>query len=261
MTDDPVADGLRSPTPEERQASAAFRVRFDESTPAGLIRTSVLLRYAADLAWIHSELRGMGRDWYRRRGLAWVVRAAQLDILAPVADGDVVVGTTTPTAARKVMARRRTTFRAGDGSEVASLTMDWALTGAGGVPTRIPAEVGIAFGLDETGFSPIRVRAVPTGDPVTTLAIRVRPQELDPMGHVNNAVYLDWAEEAIRATATAAALAALTSIPRRWSIEYEGSAAPAADVRAIAWPSEVGWSCRILNADAGEPYASARLEA
>jgi len=261
MTDDPGADALRPPTPEERQASAPFRVRFDESTPAGLIRTSVLLRYAADLAWIHSELRGMGRDWYRRRGLAGVVRAAQLEILVPVADGDVVMGTTTPTAARKVMARRRTIFRAGDGTEVAGLTMDWALTGAGGIPTRIPAEVGVAFGLDETGFSPIRVRAAPTSQPVTTLTIRVRPQELDPMGHVNNAVYLDWAEEAIRAIATVDALAALTAVPRRWSIEYLGSAPPSADVHAIAWPAEDGWSCRIANADSGEPYASARLEA
>lgn len=34
--------------------SAPYRVRFDEAGPDGLLRTSVLLRLAQDLAWHHS---------------------------------------------------------------------------------------------------------------------------------------------------------------------------------------------------------------
>jgi acyl-CoA thioesterase FadM len=258
------AEGLEAhpPTEDERRASAPFRVRFDEATPSGLIRTSVLLRYAADLAWVHSERRGIGRAWYREHGLAWLVRGVALEILGPIVHGDVIVGTTTPTAARRVLARRETEFRAADGSAVANLTVDWALTGATGAPTRIPAVFATLFGTLDQTFAPVRVRAIPpAGAAVTTIDLRIRAQELDPMGHVNNAVYLDWAEEAIRATGAAAAARALDAIPRRWRLEYLGAASPSAPALVTAWASEGGWSCRIADAETGEPYVGGRLEA
>ncbi|HUP55363.1 MAG TPA: hypothetical protein VM408_07640, partial [Methylomirabilota bacterium] len=48
---------------EPDACSAPFRVRFDEAAPDGRLRTSVLLRWAQDLAWFHSARRGFDRDW------------------------------------------------------------------------------------------------------------------------------------------------------------------------------------------------------
>ena len=59
---------------EPDACSAPYRVRFDEAGPDGLLRTSVLLRYAQDVAWHHSTSRGFDRAWYAERGLAWLVR-------------------------------------------------------------------------------------------------------------------------------------------------------------------------------------------
>jgi acyl-CoA thioesterase FadM len=262
MTSGPDDAELGPPTEDERRVSAPFRVRFDEATPSGLIRTSVLLRFAADLAWVHSERRGIGRAWYRERGLAWLVRGAALELVRPIAYGDVIVGTTQPTGARKVLARRETAFRAADGSTVAKLTVDWALTDATGAPTRIPSIFGTVFGMAGRTFAPIRVRAIPSEETATTtIELPVRAQELDPMGHVNNAVYLDWAEEAIRSNGSVDAAAALEAIPRRWRLEYLGAAAPAAPALATAWAADAGWSVRIVSAATGEPYVGARLEA
>ncbi len=262
MTARPDGVELGPPTEDERRASAPFRVRFDEATPGGLIRTSVLLRFAADLAWVHSERRGIGRAWYRQRGLAWLVRGAALELVRPIAYGDVIVGTTEPTAARKVLARRETAFRAADGSTVANLTVDWALTDSTGAPTRIPAVFATAFGVPDGTFTPVRVRAIPSaGAATTTIELRIRPHELDPLGHVNNAVYLDWAEEAIRSSGTVDAVEALDAIPRRWRLEYLGAASPAASALAIAWAWDGGWSVRIVDATTGEPFVGARLEA
>ena len=87
------------------------------------------------------------------------------------------------------------------------------------------------------------------------------------MGHVNNAVYLDWAEEAVRAGGAdgvggvAAAAAEVDAIPRRWRLEYLGAAAPASRVRVAVWPERGGWSCRIEDAATGQAYLGARLEA
>jgi acyl-CoA thioesterase FadM len=245
-----------------RQASLPFRVRFDEATPTGTIRTSVLLRYAADLAAVHSERRGFGRAWYQERDLAWLVRGVELDVVGRMTYGQELIGTTEAIAARKVIARRRTEFRAGTDEVAATLTVDWALTTAHGAPTRIPPIFASVFTMPERTFAPIRVRSVPgDGVSVGVLELGVRSQELDPMGHVNNAVYVDWAEEAIRATGGAAGAATLDAIPRRWRLEYLGAAEPGRRVRAVSWPSGDGWSCRIVDAETGEPYLGANLEA
>ena len=116
----------------------AYRVRFDEAGPDGLLRTSGLLRYAQDLAWHHSTALGFDREWYAERGLTWLVRAAELAVLAPCRwarrspPGREVVGM------RRVFARRRGTFRLADGTRPAWVHTDWVLIDAPGALTRIP---------------------------------------------------------------------------------------------------------------------------
>ena len=66
---------------------ASYRVRFDEAGPGGRLRTSGLMRYAQDVAWQHSTALGFGRDWYLERGLTWLVRSAELEVLAPIPMG------------------------------------------------------------------------------------------------------------------------------------------------------------------------------
>ena len=91
---------------EPDRCSAQYRVRFDEAGPDGLLRTSVLLRYAQDLAWYHSALRGFDRAWYTERRLTWLVRAAEVGVVAPMRVGDELVGTTMVVGWRRVWARR-----------------------------------------------------------------------------------------------------------------------------------------------------------
>ena len=64
--------------------AADYRVRFDEAGPDGRIRTSTLLRYAQDVAWRHSEDLGFDRDWYAGRGLNWVARSGEPEVLGRV---------------------------------------------------------------------------------------------------------------------------------------------------------------------------------
>ena len=103
--------------------SAPFRVRFDEAGPDGRLRTSVLLRYAQDLAWYHSAQRGFDRAWYAERGLTWLVRAAEVAVLEPVQVGDEMTGTTRVIGWRRVWARRRTDFVDVDGTPIAWVHM------------------------------------------------------------------------------------------------------------------------------------------
>ena len=178
------------------RCAAPFRVRFDEAGPDGRLRTSVLLRYAQDLAWFHSASRGFDRGWYGERGLAWLVRAAEVSILGEVQVGDELVGETRVVGWRRVWARRRTEFIDGDGVLVAWVHIDWVLLDARGAPVRIPAEFAL-FGASEATFPLARVTLSDAPEDADRAAFRVRPQELDPMDHVNNAVYADWLDEAV----------------------------------------------------------------
>jgi acyl-ACP thioesterase len=241
---------------EPDACSAPFRVRFDEAGPDGRLRTSVLLRYAQDLAWFHSARRGFDRDWYRERGLTWLARAAEVSLGGSVLVGDELTGTTRVVGWRRVWARRRTEFVDAAGTLVAWTHVDWVLLDARGAPTRIPVDFQPVFGAPDAPFPLARV---PLADPpprALTARFDVRPQELDPMDHVNNAVYADWLDEQVIAAGGGSDVRA---IPRLARLEYARAAEAGSTVEAVTWGDEGGWSCRIADA-AGTDLLRARLE-
>lgn len=242
---------------EPDACSAPYRVRFDEAGPDGLLRTSVLLRYAQDLAWFHSASRGFDREWYRERGLTWLARAAEVAVEGPVRVGDELTGTTRVVGWRRVWARRRTEFVDRAGKLVAWTHVDWVLLDARGAPTRVPADFQPAFGAPVAPFALARVALDQPAAEARSSQFAVRPQELDPMDHVNNAVYADWLEEQVIA---AGGLAEVRAIPRRARLEYARTAEAGATVDAVTWRgTDDGWSCRITDA-AGTELLRARLE-
>ncbi|MDQ2965897.1 MAG: thioesterase [Chloroflexota bacterium] len=224
---------------------ATYRVRFDESTPAGLARTSALLRYAQDVAWAHSEALGFDRAWYAERGLAWLVRAAEFEVLAPIPLGSPLGVVTTVVGHRRVWARRRGEFRLG-GALVAWVHTDWVLIDARGRITRVPEVFGATFPAPLSNDTLGRVALPAAPADVSRSSFRVRPHELDPMDHVNNAVYVDWLEESVLAAggADGSGVASIGRIPRRYRLEYAAAAPPDAELETETWPEGEGWAHR-----------------
>ncbi|HET8785906.1 MAG TPA: acyl-ACP thioesterase domain-containing protein [Candidatus Limnocylindrales bacterium] len=242
---------------EPDRCSAPYRVRFDEAAPDGRIRTSVLLRYAQDLAWYHSAYHGFTRAWYRERGLTWLARAAEVTVEGDMRVGDEIVGTTQVVGWRRVWARRRTDFVDGDGVRVAWTNVDWVLLDERGSPTRVPRDFDADFWAPQATFPLGRVTLPepPAAGAVATTIV-ARPQELDPMDHVNNAVYADWVDEAILG---AGGEDDVRAIPRTMRLEYARAVEPGATVTAETWRDADGWSARIGDAD-GVDHLRARLE-
>ena len=240
---------------EADRCSAPYRVRFDEGGPDGLLRTSVLLRYTQDLAGYHSSTKGFGRAWYAERGITWLVRAAEVAVLGPIPVGSELVATTQVVGWRRVWARRRTEFHDAAGVLLAWVHIDWVLIDARGAPTRIPPEFDSAFRAPTATFRLARVDVGEAPSDAPRAGFVVRPQELDPMDHVNNAVYADWLDEAVLA---AGGDAAVRATPRFVRLEYARAAEPAATLVAKVWPDGGGWSCSVAD-DSGELFR-ARLE-
>jgi len=253
-----MTDAAREPD----ACSAPFRVRFDECGPDGCLRTSAVLRYAQDLAWYHSARRGFDRAWYAERGLTWLVRAAEVGVEGSVRVGDELTGTTRVVGWRRVWARRRTDFVDADGVLVAWTHIDWVLLDERGAPTRIPTDFA-GFGAGDVTFALARVALDEPPPEAHGATFTVRPQELDPMDHANNAVYADWLEERVIDAGGDDGIAATRAIPRLARLEYARAAERGATVAGTAWRDSAtggtGWSCRIDELD-GTALLRARLE-
>ena len=232
----------------------AYRVRFDEATPDGLARTSALLGYLQDVAWRHSELLGFPREWYAERGLAWVVRAIEVTLAAPIRDGDRLRVSTRIVGFRRVMARRHSELRAADDTPAGDVRVDWAMTD-GRVPVRVPGEIAGLPGIDPVPFTPLRVDLPPAPRGALELRLVPRLRELDPMGHANNGVYLDWLDEAVT---TAGGADDVRASARRYRVEYLRPAGPGVALRSVAWRDEPGWAWRL--ADGAGDLARGRLD-
>ncbi len=240
----------------------SYRVRFDEAGPDGRLRTSGFMRYAQDLAWQHSADLGFGRAWYAERGLTWLVRAAELVIHQAPEMGSTLTARTAIIGIRRVFARRRGEFLLADGSSAGWVHTDWVLIDARGALTRIPSIFPEVFGgTDDMG--PVgRIPLPPTPPDAIHRRFAVRPHELDPMDHANNAIYLDWLEEAILASAEPAdARAATTDLPRRYRMEFALAADAGAELDGAAWREHdgTGWSYRLAGADGGADRYRARV--
>jgi acyl-ACP thioesterase len=226
---------------------AGYRVRFDEAGPDARVRTSALLRYAQDVAWRHSEHLGFDRRWYTNRARWWVVRAVELDVLVPIPMGHTLRVSTAVIGHRRIWARRLAECRLADGTLAANIVTDWVILDERGRLVRIPEDFGLSFSNPELDGDILRVGLPsPPESAVARISSRVRPQDLDPMDHVNNAVYLEWVEEILAAAGLDAAVGAL---PRRLRLEYRASAAGQEEIEATCWTDGSTWFVRIAGGD------------
>jgi acyl-ACP thioesterase len=112
-------------------------------------------------------------------------------------------------------------------------------------------------------FEPGRVPLPPTPAEAVRHVIRVRPQDVDPMNHVNNAAYLDYLEETLL-DAGPEGPRTIAALPRRVRLEYLAPAAPAEQLTGAAWRLEdqagPGWAWRLTDDDARELARGRLLE-
>jgi acyl-CoA thioesterase FadM len=242
----------------EPRIERTYRVRFDEAGPDGNLRSGGFLRFAQDLAWIHSESAGFGREWYGERGLFWLVRGVELEILDSVEYGSEVVVSTEVIGFRRVIARRRSEIhRAGSDRPVGIALTDWVMLNEAGRPVRPPDEIPEAFGA-VADFAPFRVAFANVPADTTERSFVVRRSEADPMAHVNNAGYLDYLDEQYLTVFDAPMDASLPT-PRRYRAEFVGSATPGVKLVGRSWQADLAWNYR-LSDESGVDMFRASLE-
>jgi acyl-ACP thioesterase len=223
-----------------------YRVRFEEATANETMRTAIYLAWTADIAWQHSTELGFGRQWYTDRGLFWLVRAIQLDVIRPTPTYGAVAVSTRVLGYRRVAARRESEVRDPSGELVARLQIDWVMTNERGIPTRVPQEFQKFVAADAPSFELHKVVLSPTPPDAFERNIMVRRRDLDPLDHVNNSVYVDYVEEALEAAGQGSLL---EETPRRYVLDFASSAARDESFIGRAWSYDGGWACRLIRDD------------
>ena len=238
-----------------RRIEHEYRVRFDEAGGDGRLRPSGLLRYAQDMTWRHSTMAGFDRAWYDERGMNWLVRNVKVEIEGSITYGDVLSVSTEVIGWRHVWARRRSEVRRigsedgrGHDGLMAIVDTDWVLLTTAGRPAKVPEHFARYFS-PEAGFTRDRVILPAPTTAVTTLSTRVRPLDVDPMRHMNNAAYLDMVDDGLSRLSDGHRL----HRPDCYRIGYVWPALPGTAIDIDCWPvSETQVACRISDADGNE---------
>ena len=186
-----------------------FRVRHYECDAYGHVNHANYLRYMQEAAFDAAAAVGYGSAQHAALGTNWLVRDTEVEYFSPLQYGESVVVKTWVTDIRRVRSRRVYELRrAGNGERVASGATDWVYVNtATGQPATVPDEMIAAFFPEGTPppAAP-RVRpAAPPPPPPGVFKVR-RPvlwQDVDPIGHVNNARYAAYVSDCGFQVATA----------------------------------------------------------
>ena len=179
-----------------------FRIRHDECDAYGVLNNAAYLRLAQEAAWRHSIAAGFPPGYYESLQRAWLARDTEIDYLRPVRYGELLQVKTFVSATRRALARRAYEFRITGSTElVARAHTDWVffdLTAA--APASIPAEILEALFGDTQAPAVLKRAPFPAPPPAPAGAVtwrkRVEWRDIDPLGHLNNAVYFSYTEEA-----------------------------------------------------------------
>ncbi|RLC80002.1 MAG: hypothetical protein DRI61_06735 [Chloroflexi bacterium] len=252
-----------------------FKVRIYELDSLGHVNNAVYLRYCEQAAMEASESVGYTWERYRELGWIWVIRRTIMEHIAPAYYGDTINVTTWLSRVTYASAFREYLLtRDKDGSIIGRAQSRWALIDARtGRPVRMPREMKEVF--QPTGkvairdLKPMRGEK-PTENPCCYIhRRRVQRYELDSAGHVNNAIYLNWLEQAKFDAITEAGFPSsrlremgITIVQTRIEIEYLHPALEGDEIEIHSWLAAMArthgtWGHKIIRVRDGELLARA----
>jgi acyl-CoA thioester hydrolase len=214
--------------------TSTFPVRFYECDAYSHLNNSNYVRYMQEAAFAASAAAGYDDDRYHETGIIWLIRDTEVEYLKPLRYGDTAEITTWIGDFRRVRSRRMYEVRKQGGNGLrARGSTDWVLLDLNTHrPITIPDEMKLAFfpeGVPEEALPRERFpKAPPAPSGAVTIHRQVAWEDVDPAGHVNNAKYFSYIEEAgIQAAAQFGVLMSdfleqgFGSVARKTRIEYK----------------------------------------
>lgn len=180
----------------------SFPVRYYECDTYAHLNNGNYLRYMQEAAFDASGAAGYDNHRYHQLGAIWLIRDTEVEFLRPLRYGDTVNVKTWVGDFGRVRSRRLYEFYKNGSEEMhARGSTDWVFLNLETFqPTAIPSEMKSDFfpeGPPKQVSRRNRFPAPPSAPPgVVTLNRKVAWSDLDPTGHVNNAQYLAYLDDA-----------------------------------------------------------------
>lgn len=210
-----------------------FSVRFYECDAHGHVNNANYLRYMQEAAFTASAVAGYDQARYEALGRSWLIRETEIEFLTPLVYGDTLTVKTWVDDFRRVRSRRMYEFYKNEGNEpIARASTDWIyLDTTTNQPVAIPDHLKTTLLPEDAPIQTGKRARFPEPPPppsgVFTATRRVEWRDIDGVGHVNNAVYLSYIEDAGVQVSCAhgwpmkrMAEAGFAIVPRKHHIEY-----------------------------------------
>jgi YbgC/YbaW family acyl-CoA thioester hydrolase len=207
-----------------------FRVRWGELDASGTVSPANYLRYLIETAWDWGVAAGMDANYSQNPDVFWVIRETEIRFLRLLHHNDEFGLTIWMVNWQRVRGTRCFEVTRKDSGEVIAqgtqhiVYMD-AKTGR---PTNLPEEEAGKFRVENPRVFPFErfPKILPTGAPFI-MQRQVEWMDLDSYEHVNNVIYVNYAEEVAAQdfasrgwTPAKLAEANLTIVIRRIHIQY-----------------------------------------
>lgn len=160
----------------------------------GRLKLSTLLRYAQDAAGGHCEQLGFDWNTMAAKGLFWAVLRHRVQISALPGKGQRITVQTWPMPATRAAYPRMVRGLDEKGEELFSVISLWALMNMESRAMVLPAKSGVEVPGILRGCEIEQPSSLYPGTHEKSLLWTVAQDDLDINGHVNNARYLDHAE-------------------------------------------------------------------
>jgi YbgC/YbaW family acyl-CoA thioester hydrolase len=190
-----------------REYKWRLRVRSYEGDAWGLVPASGILRYLEQSAIDAADDAGYGPEFHRETRSAWVIRRMTLlfDEEPARTRDDLEIRTWISHFAKVRGGREYRIANASTSNMVATGLAEWVyLNRDTFAPLQIPADLGTRLDLPGAPlgtYEAPKVLALANGPSFTTER-EARWHEADSMQHINNAIYADWLDEAMREAVT-----------------------------------------------------------
>lgn len=229
-----------------------FPVRFYECDAYSHLNNSNYVRYMQESAFAAYTAAGFNDNHDRKTGIIWLIRNTEVEYLKPLRYGDTAVVTTWAENFQRVRIHRLYEIRNQEAGEpLARGATDWVLLNRETFrPVTIPEEMKAAFFPDGPPEQPLPRNPFPTAPPAPSGAVtihrKVAWEDVDPAGHVNNAKYFSYIEEAgVQAAAQFGVLMTdlleqgYGSVARKTRIEYNQQVRLGEDLEITTYLSDV----------------------
>ena len=168
------------------------RIRYSEADMNDRLTIESLLDYFQDCSTFHSEDLGLGVDYLRKKHLAWVLNAWQIDVdRFPNVAEYVRIGTA-PYGFKGFIGYRNFLMESREGERLACASTIWTLLDLeSGKPVTPPPEMKEKYICEEKldmEYLPRKIKLPENGE--TRSSVMVARHHLDTNHHVNNGQYV-----------------------------------------------------------------------